>query len=663
MKRIDIILIAAIIVAFFLTNPVLADPINDYKALLVELRLDRVSLAKFNLFFGLNLQLSSELNGQEILMFIQIVTEKDYNREVFLRALDKTADLLISLKEDSSLLSAFNSLFSTNILSVGTLMPQDAKTLFDLTGDPNFDTKAFLVALPKVNNLYKTLKTNQETSATFNELFATQISPQGDLTKKDRATLFSVAATPSFDQEVFIAALPKAKNLVEVIKTDKKATEEFNNIFDTEISGFTPLAAQDRGVIFDVSGDPKFNQEDFLKVLPKADSLLETVTSDSVALESFNNIFDTAISSQGEVPASERGILFDVAGSPGFNQQDFIETLPKMQSLNETIRENTELSQGFNELFDTKISSSENLTSKDKGTLFDVAGSPGFNENNFVAVLPKTQSLLETLKNDKETAENFNNLFNTNVEPDKDLVPQDRGILFDVAGDPAFNQGSFLEALPKTNELSQTLKADKEAATTFDNLFNTSVGSSGEINAKDRGVIFDVSGDPKFNQANFLAALPGAENLYKSIVANNGIANDFNQVFGTNISVSGVLAPRDRGTLFDVSAAPGFNQDKFLEVLSKTANLLTLLRANPQSVINNFNSQFNADITESEPLSDASKKALFDIAGGPYYNASIFLQSLGGTTSATANEKKNFTFVPNLAGDSETDRLFAPLSP
>lgn len=87
------------------------------------------------------------------------------------------------------------------------------------------------------------------------------------------------------------------------------------------------------------------------------------------------------------------------------------------------------------------------------------------------------------------------------------------------------------------------------------------------------------------------------------------------------------------------------------------------MRANPQSVINNFNSQFNADITESEPLSGASKKALFDIAGGPYYNASIFLQSLGGTTSATANEKKNFTFVPNLAEDSETDRLFAPLSP
>jgi hypothetical protein len=129
-------------------------------------------------------------------------------------------------------------------------------------------------------------------------------------------------------------------------------------------------------------------------------------------------------------------------------------------------------------------------------------------------------------------------------------------------------QSSFLPALTRTAALYNALKGSSSNVSDFNLIFNAALSVSGALDANSREILFGVAGDPNFGLAGFLQVLPKTANLYRAFQAGCPYRVAFNTMYLGSVPASGNLTDTaTRTMLFNITGDPAFNQQAFLSDL------------------------------------------------------------------------------------------------
>jgi hypothetical protein len=296
-------------------------------------------------------------------------------------------------------------------------------------------------------------------------------------------------------------------------------------------------------------------------------------------------------------------------------------------SLAEQLQSNPAWVNAFNTLFSATLPVTGPVIGEDIIKLLDIEGDPKFNAAAFLKALVPTRDLYVSIKSQGMRITAFNHLFNAQITASSPLSGEDRKMLFGVTGDPGYKPQIFLAALPRAHALASAIEANADRRGDFNLMFGTTLRASGPIMTADLKKLFAVAGDPDYSQTRFLKALDPAASLLRSIRADASRRADFNLLYGTRLSGSGVPSGADAADLFAVAAAPGFNLKTYLPVLEKTADLLRALRASPAKRAA-FNREMKTSIGASGPLTVRDLTKLFAVAGTPGYKQADLLKHL-----------------------------------
>lgn len=296
-------------------------------------------------------------------------------------------------------------------------------------------------------------------------------------------------------------------------------------------------------------------------------------------------------------------------------------------SLADQLRSNSAWVNAFNTLFSATLPVTGAVIGEDAVKLLELEGDPRFNAAAFLKALVPTRDLYVSIKSQSARIAAFNHLFNTQMTASGPLSGEDRKKLFSVTGDPRYRPQNFLAALPKAHALASAIEANPDRRSDFNLMFGTTLRASGAIAAVNLKKLFAVAGDPDFNQTRFLKALDPAAALLRAFHANASSRADFNLLYGTRLSGSGVPSGADIADLFAVAAAPGFNLNKYLPVLEKAADLMRALRASPARRAA-FNREMKTSVTASGAPSVRDLTRIFAIAGTPGYKQADLLAYL-----------------------------------
>lgn len=402
---------------------------------------------------------------------------------------------------------------------------------------------------------------------------------------------------------------------------------DLNLLFGTDINAMGRISDEDAAVLVQLVHDPAYRYETFFGALTQAAGLYRAIQSSSSYRADFDLLFGTHLPTDGAPGAADRLVLFGVAGDPSYRQTDFLHVLTKTAALYRSLQASTSYRSDFDLLFGTKITSSGAPSVTDRTILFNTAGDPFFIQANFLPVLTRTASLYRTLRASVTYRNDFNLLFSTVIAPAGALAVNDRAILFGVAGDPGYNQASFLPVLVRTASLYRAIRASASYRNDFNLLYAAVIKASGSPTMEDRTTLFGVAGTAGYVQSTYLTVLTKTAGLYRSLQTSAVYRADFNLMYGAMLPASGAPNAADRGRLFGVAGTPGFDLSKYLPVLRKTSSLYTKLQAKTVKRLS-YNQRYNAALPASGSPRTADLATIFGIAGSPTYNEAKFLASL-----------------------------------
>lgn len=586
---------------------------------------------------GLALQHLSDLVGDP--------NFRNYYQAAFPGLLPKVASLLKALQVDPAALQEFNVRFSAQIPASGPVQDGPSRgTLFNLAGDPNFKQAEFLAQLKPVSNIPPSQATAQLQAAlhadpaaleAFRTLFAYKITQIGEI-----STIADVANDPNFNLQAFMPVVVRARQLHAAILQQNKSGD-FNLMFNEAIP---PSASPQAGAVqalFDITGDPSFNQARFLGVLSGAASLVKALQANPKAVSAFNIAFEAQLPLTGNVTDGKaRSALFGAAGTtPPFvyNEADFVSQLaaaePGLQLI-AAIQSTPGAQTAFGLLFGARIA-----VIGDSAVYHDVANAPGFDRNAFIPVLLKAAALHAAIQQ-AGLAGAFSKIFDGNLPPSAPPDAQGAKALFDLAGTPGFNQAAFLTVLSKANALYAALQADDSARLAMNGKFGTKIGSSGNLtDVQSRATLFNLTGDPAFDQAGFISWLKSTASpqppagstgsaLLQALKATAGAEEAFDTLFYPSIKEKG----RD-AVLSDVASPSGFDKTAFINVLLKARSFYSAMTANSGSLAD-FTLLFNEPIPSAVPgespkgLNGNAIQIVFGLTGDPGFNLSVFTGAL-----------------------------------
>ena len=279
-----------------------------------------------------------------------------------------------------------------------------------------------------------------------------------------------------------------------------------------------------------------------------------------------------------------------------------------------------------------------------KRILYDEQGAPRDSVQTF-SVYVKTGLLIGSLQSNASFVSAFNLLFGANVPTSGILPSASLQILFDLTGNSAYVQADFLAALPKAASLHGALTASLRL--NFEKLFGIPVVNQVTSNAVYRKALFDISGEAGYSQTSFLNVLPGAASLYSVLQGNSSRRQSANLLFGTSFQSTGDLAAANRSVLFDIAGGPGYQESDFLPALDRTASLYQALQQN-SSLRADFNLIFGSTVAGSGTPSVTDRTRLFNTAGDPNFNLGAFSTVLpkaaGLYRALQTNVSKLFSF-------------------
>lgn len=372
-----------------------------------------------------------------------------------------------------------------------------------------------------VTDFVNALRTQNQV-ANFNKLFDVSVPEQGDVDAALAGALADFLGDPNFNQQTFLAALPKTAALYSELQLNAANREAFNLLFGSSVAEAGSPNQQSLGALFNVAGDSSFDSTAFFGVLGKTASLYKALQSDPAKLAAFNSKYSTQYPTTGSPSSETVGVLFNIAGDPNYSEQAFLASLAgtpdpdpnpdpsvpaNVVSFVDALRANGQVG-NYNSLFGRNIPATGNLSDAVLvGQIADQIGDPAFNQNAFLGALPKTAGLFSALQSDGGLRADFNLMFASNTPASGAPEGATIGTLFNVAGDPNFNQSAFLPVLSKTAGLYRALQSDTAKLSSFNTKFGTQLPASGSPPGANLGTLFGLAGDPNFNLEAFLQQL------------------------------------------------------------------------------------------------------------------------------------------------------------
>ncbi|HTL71544.1 MAG TPA: hypothetical protein VL404_09675 [Candidatus Eisenbacteria bacterium] len=342
----------------------------------------------------------------------------------------------------------------------------------------------------------------------FNLLWGTHIGTDGNVSTADDAALDALTHDPNYRFETFYDALPKAANLLRDLRGVSGRLADFNLLYGTSLAASGSPNAADRLKLFQVVLQPTYVPATYQQVLTKAASLYRSLQSSTAARTDFNLLFGAALVNTGAPTAVDLGKLFDTAGSPTYVQSTFLSVLTKAASLYRNLQSNAANRADFNLLFGTTAAATGSPDVVTRTALFDTTGSPSYaNQSTFLSVLTKAAALYRNLQASASNRADFNLLFGTTVQATGSPSVVSRTALFDTAGSPSYTQASFLTGLAKSASLYRALQANNAKRLSFNTRYKAQLPVSGSPVVKDRTLLFNITGDPNYNQTKFLNSL------------------------------------------------------------------------------------------------------------------------------------------------------------
>ncbi|MFT5208052.1 MAG: hypothetical protein ACI9CF_001816, partial [Candidatus Omnitrophota bacterium] len=508
-------------------------------AFLSTLSADANFRSDFNTTYNTNIDPAAELSTEDRIIIFNITSDPQYVEDQFIEDLGEAILLNTAFQRDFNALVDYFNLFGRSILRVGP------RALFNIVGDPDYNQADFLRVLTNASDLFFTLSigNNFIIRNDFNATFTTNISPTTELSPEDREAIFNVTGDPQYEEDQFIEDLGEAVLLNGVFQTDSEAIEDYINLFGSGVEIFGARA------LFDTVGDPIYVQDEFLEDLTEASDLVDIIRRTVVVRTGFNSTFDTNIQTTGDLSVNDRTVTFNIVGDDQFNEDQFIEDLGEAVLLNGVFQTDTEAIEDYINLFGSGV---EIFGAR---ALFDTVGNPIYVQADFLEDLTESGDLFDSLSINNIVRINFNTTYGTNISPAFELSAEDRAVLFNVTGDPQYNQEKFIRALNAAVRLDRVLQNDAEALEDYINLYGDSIRTLGPV------TLFSTVGDPNYNQEDFLRVLTKASDLYDALKDDPALQDMFNKTYDTNIDSISELSPEDRTTLFNITGGPQYVQD------------------------------------------------------------------------------------------------------
>jgi hypothetical protein len=311
--------------------------------------------------------------------------------------------------------------------------------------------------------------------------------------------LFGIVIAPAYSEAALADFLDKALGLDQGLASGglrSAFTDLFGIAPASQVPGTNPSYRQLLGEL--VTGG-SYSQAGFLASLPGAAALHVGL---SPLRAEFATLYGIAIADQNPVAnAAYRAFLFDTASPPEFALTPYRESLQAAASLYAALGSPNS---PFAILFGVPgPSQNPAANSAYRALLFDLVGTPGYGQAAFLAGLDEAAGLHAALGGANA---DFALLFG--VAPsgqDPAANPLYRQILFSLAGASGYERAQFLTALAQAASLHRALGgANLDVAATFHFAVETQDPAS---NPAYRTWLFDLVGDPDYEEAEFLAWL------------------------------------------------------------------------------------------------------------------------------------------------------------
>ncbi len=189
-------------------------------------------------------------------------------------------------------------------------------------------------------------------------------------------------------------------------------------------------------------------------------------------------------------------------------------------------------------------------------------------------------------------------------------------------------QAATITATPSST-LITSLKSSTSTLSDFNLMYGTLITATGIVSALDQTIVDAVTATTNYNQSAFLTTLSTSASLYRSLQANSTLSWQHGLLYGTVIRSTGSPTTTDRAILNGIVQTTGYGKAVYLSTVTNAATLYRSLQTNT-TYRNNFNLLYGATVqsTGNATASDRTKLMASDAAGVSTYNSATFLTNL-----------------------------------
>jgi hypothetical protein len=391
---------------------------------------------------------------------------------------------------------------------------------------------------------------------------------------------------------------------------------EFEAIYGIAVAAQDPVTnTAYRAKLFDIVGDPAFNQTVFINDMAATYSLHNALASNR---GDFATIYGIVVSNQVLSSAAYKQLLSDIVGGAGYDQAAFVTNLGAAASLHAALATHKA---EFAAIYGIAVVDQNPATNTAYRTkLFDIVCTPGYDEATFIGGLDQTSSLHVALASSRVA---FQTIYGILVVDQQMSNTAYTTLLGQIAGAPGYNQAAYVTALDAAASLDSALDAGARR-TEFQAIYGIAPVDQDPVgNTSYRQILFDVVFGPGYVQADFLTTMNRITGLHTAL-ASSQVA--FNTIYGIAAVDQVFTNATYKQLLCDIVWGTGYVQSDFVTFLGAAASLHNNMSAANKIA---FAGIYGIAVVNQNPVTNtAYRTQLFDIVATSGYNEATFLAGL-----------------------------------
>jgi len=398
--------------------------------------------------------------------------------------------------------------------------------------------------------------------------------------------LFGQVSSPWYNSPTdFVNNVIAANDLVQELRADSgRGITAATNVLNVTITSSGPLTSDQIGSIFnlmfDTSGQTQAYTDPvgYVEAVISADDLLTALRANSgEGCDNLWTLTGIGFSKSGQLTGWEigqlYGLMYDATGSETLAYTDptaYVEGVNHAVDLLNELRSGGGIGIGYiSDVYGQVIPSTGHLSGSEIEFLYHIMYKNGTETTlaytdaaAFVALLSDVLALDAALEanNLKGDIQVLFGIVEAQQDPAVNSVY--RTLLFDLVGDTSFDQAAFLLGLPAAASLHLALDSKRAE---FETEYGIAIADQDPVtNAAYRTKLFDIVGDPAYDETAFIANLGGVPGLDSVL---SGVRVEFAALFGIPVAEQILSNPVYTGVLSDLAYSPGFDAGVFVNLL------------------------------------------------------------------------------------------------